>query len=791
MSTVETSTKDAQASAAIPSKDTQANPSNEARANPTKDDSANSTRNSETIPNKSKLNLNLIGKGLDRVDGPLKVTGKARYAAEFPAAKISYAVALGSTIANGKIRSINTTDAEKSPGVIAVITHKNRPPLSQGKPMGKGGSLADTRLPLSDGNIYHAGQYVALVVAESLECAKHAASLIKIVYIEEDPIVQFNDKRATRYNAKQSMGRPLTKSRGSAEPALLAAPIKVDNTYRTPTQNHNPMEMHATTAVWDGDKLTVYDATQGLYNSRATLAQVFNLPEANVRVVCKFIGGAFGCKGSMWPHVLLATLGAKAVGRPVKLMLARPQMFTNVGHRAETEQRVAIGANKDGAIQSIIHEGTSHTSMNGEFVETFTKSTPMLYDSPNVSVSQNLVRLNKQLPTFMRAPGETPGSFALESAMDELAYALDMDPIVLRFKNYANTDPESGHPWSSKSLKQCYELGAERIGWSKRSKKPGSRPEGDWLYGLGMATATYPTNHFNASCSGKLDGEGKFLFKSSTHEMGTGTRTVMAQIGAGRLGVDVDDVDFELGDTDFPMAPVSGGSATVSTVGSAVDGAAMQLQNTLAEKLCQSSDSPFSGLAATDIQIVDGKFTASSKPDKLSYKDALALLKLPSLEVKYDTKFGGEAKKASMHAFGAHFVEVKVDKDLGIVRVTKAVGVFGNGRIINEKTCTSQVHGGITMGIGMALAEATITDTRSGRVVNASLGEYYVPVNADIPAIEAYFIPEEDSIINSIGAKGIGEIGITGVAAAVANAVYNATGKRIRHLPITADKLLS
>ncbi len=735
------------------------------------------------------IKLGLIGKGLDRLDGPFKVMGKARYSAEFPAQKIAYAVAVGAAIANGKIRSINTSDAESAPGVIAVITHKNRPPMVAGKTFAGGGAQGELRMPLADNIINHAGQFIAVVVAESFECATHAATLIKAVYIEADPLIVFDDKRAQRYEAKQWFGEAVTKNRGEAQTALTASAVSVDNKYRTPTQNHNPMETHATMAMWQGDKLTVYDATQGLYNTRKALAQSFSVPEANVRVVCKYIGGAFGCKGAMWPHVLLTTLAAKAVNRPVKLVLTRHQMFTNVGHRAETEQRVALGATADGTINAIVHQGTSHTSVDGEFVEVFTKATPMLYASTSLSVSQDLVKLNKQMPTFMRAPGETPGLFALESAMDELSYALKIDPVELRMKNYAKKDPQSGHPFSSKGLDQCYKIGAEKIGWDKRSSTPRSRKEDNWLVGLGMASATYPTMHFNAVCSGQVKADGTFLFKSSTHEMGTGTCTVMSQIGAGRLGVSVDAVTFELGDTDLPMAPISGGSATVSTVGSAVDGAAVELQNTLAQRLSESPQSPFSGVAKDKILIADGKFSVAGNSQVLSYVDALKILKLPSLEVKYQTQFNDKAKKFSMHSFGAHFVEVKVDEDLGTVRVTRAVAVMANGRIINEKTCRSQVQGGVVMGIGMALEEATMFDSRSGRVVNASLGEYYVPVNADVPDIEVHFIAEQDSEINSIGAKGIGEIGITGVAAAIANAVYNATGKRIRHLPITADKL--
>lgn len=738
---------------------------------------------------KNNLNLTLVGKPLDRIDGPLKVTGKARYSAEFPMKKIAYAVPVGSEIANGRIRNIDTSTAEKAPGVLMVLTHKNRPTLAFPKKLSGGGEKDDDRVPLQDANIRYAGQYIALVVAESLECAQHAASLIKVTYIENDPLIDFKHKSAERYEAESWFGEKICKTRGVPAAALSEALVKVDCVYRTPTQNHNPMETHATTASWDGSKLTVYDATQGLYNTRKSICDIFELPAKDVRVVCKFIGGAFGCKGSMWAHVPLCVMATQLLERPVKLVLSRSQMFTNVGHRAETEQRVAVGAEKDGTIKSIIHEGTSQTSIAGEFIEAFTKATPMLYQSPNVFVAQKLVRLNKGLPTFMRAPGETPGVFALECALDELAFALDMDPIALRMKNYARKDQESGMPFSSKSLDKCYLLGSEKIGWEDRKQKPGSRREGDYLIGLGMASATYPVIHFNASCSVVLNGDGSFLFESSTHEMGTGTCTVMAQIGSEELGVPYDKVKFELGDTDLPMAPVSGGSATVSTVGSAVIGAARALQQDIINQLCDKPGSPFSAVAAGDVKFVEGKITAGLNDVSLTYAEALKALNLPSLSAKFDTSFDKRKNKYSMHSFGAQFIEVKVDPDLGTVIVSKAVGVFGNGRIINEKTCRSQVHGGIVMGIGMALQESTIMDKRSGRIVNAHLGEYHVPVNADIPAIEGYFVPEEDNIINTVGAKGIGEIGITGVAAAVANAIFNATGKRVRDLPITPDKI--
>lgn len=495
----------------------------------------------------------------------------------------------------------------------------------------------------------------------------------------------------------------------------------------------------------------------------------------------------------MWSHGPLAAIAARFVRRPVKLVLTRQQMFTNVGHRAETEQQIILGAKRDGRLTAIAHQGISHSCEDavGEFVEPFTVATHMLYATQNLQTSQRVVKVNKGQPTYMRAPGETPGTYALESAMDELAYKLKLDPIELRLRNYAETDPDTNLPWSSKSLKECYQLGAEKFGWSQRNPTPRSMRDGRYLIGMGMATATYPVYRFPASAVAKIMLDGSVVVQSGTHEMGTGTATVMAQVIADVLGVPVEGVRFELGDTNMPNAPFSGGSATVASVGSAVAGATKAVRAKVLDIARADQRSPLYNIPDTEVAFEDGQmFVKNDKGKSESYVDILKRQNLNQVEANFDIQFDEENKKYSMHSFGAQFAEVRVDQDLGEVRVRRFVGAFGTGRVLNLKTARSQMIGGITMGLGMALFEETVTDHKFGRIINSNLGEYHVPVNADVPAIEAYFVEEEDPHVNAIGAKGIGEIGITGVAAAVANAVYHATGKRIRDLPITPDKLL-
>ena len=737
----------------------------------------------------------VTGKPLDRVDGRLKVTGAAHYSAEIPMQNIAYAALIGSTIARGSIKSIDTSVAEKSPGVLAILTHLNAPKFVKLSTFATGGAGAENRIPLTDGTIYHSGQYIGVVIADTFEQATHAAHLVRVSYEEKPPITDIESQRERAILPKGKVGftKEADTMRGDIQQGLAQAEVRIEQTYITPTEHHNPMEPHATTAVWEGDKLTVYDATQYTFGVRKSLADGFGIPEENVRVVCNFIGGAFGCKGTMWSHVPLAALAARSVQRPVKLVLTRQQMFTGVGHRAETEQKITLGATKDGRLTALAHKGISHTCEEalGEFVEPFTVATHMLYACPNLQTSQRIVRLNKGQPTFMRAPGETPGTYALEAALDELAYAVKLDPIELRLRNHADIDPDNNRPWSSKSLKECYQLGAEKFGWARRNPEPRSMRDGRYLIGMGMATATYPVYRFGASAIARMMQDGSVVVQSGSHEMGTGTATVMAQLAADVLGMPFEQVRFELGDTKMPRAPVSGGSATVASVGTAVEGATKAVRAKVLEMARNDQRSPFYNVAETDIAIQDGKILHKTDATKSeTYTDILKRQNMPQVEASFDAKFDEANNKFSMHSFGAQFAEVRIDPDLGEVRVTRFVGAFGTGRIMNYKTARSQMLGGIVMGIGMALHEETITDLQTGRIVNANLGEYHVPVNADIPAIEPYFVEEIDPHVNPMGAKGVGEISITGVAAAVANAVYHATGKRIRDLPITPDKLL-
>lgn len=732
-----------------------------------------------------------IGQAIARLDGPLKVTGKARYSAEFPFEKMAYAVLVGSKISAGKISAIDTSKAKSIPGVIAVVTHENCPKLGSPGSFMTGAASSESRLPLQDNVIRYAEQYVAMIVAESLEVAQHAANYIIISYERHNPVIEPSNQHAIRYEPGENLGSQVAKSRGNAEEAFQKAAVKLDNKYSTECQNHNPMETHSVITKWEGEKLTVYDSSQYPAGVRTALSQMFAIEEKDIRVVSQFVGGAFGGKGNMWQQVPLCAIAAKVSGRPCKIMLERKQMFTNVGRRSGTQQRLAIGASKDGILEAIIHEGESETSIEDEFVEQFTISTPMLYACPNVTVKQQLVRTNRIFPTFMRAPGEATGVWVLESAMDELAHKLGMDPVDLRMKNYATSDPESGLPFSSKSLDKCYKLGAERINWSKRNPEPGKQIENGMLVGIGMASATRGVKHFDGSVGVSLKADGKFVFRSSTPEQGTGSITIFSQIAADCLKVPIKQILTELGDTDFPRAPVAAGSATVTTIGNAFWQASKKLQDELSRLLVESKSSPFFGASQSDIKFREGFLTCISKPAvKLSYSDAVQALNKQSVDVRYDTHFRSSKKEYSSHGFGAHFAEVRVDPELGLLRVSRVVSTVTCGRVINEQTCKAQVKGAVIWGISMALMESTFADIRSGRIMNCNLAEYHIPVNADIDEIEVHIVEEEDKHIGPLGAKGVGELGITGVPAAIANAIFNATGKRIRKLPITVDKLM-
>ncbi|MEH2039708.1 xanthine dehydrogenase family protein molybdopterin-binding subunit [Nostoc sp.] len=729
----------------------------------------------------------VVGKPLNRVDGRLKVTGGARYAAEFPVAKMTYGVTIQSAIAKGKIAQIDTKAAEQVPGVLAVITHLNAPKASGEK---GGGHKVQV---LQDNVILYSGQHIGVVVADTFERAMYAASLVQVRYDEEKPTINMRENLAKAYLPKGKIPRdePPDLAHGNVNQGLAAAAVRVEQTYTTPVENHNPMEPHATTAVWQGDELLLYDATQGIFSTQKKVAEVLGIEPEKVRIMSYFVGGGFGCKGSAWSHVPLAAIAAKQVNRPVKLVLGRIQMYGPVGFRPETIQQVSLGATRDGKLTALRHAGTSQTSTFDEFIEPVGKSARMLYASPNIETSHRLVKVDQGTPTYMRAPGEASGSFALESAMDELAYALNIDPVELRLRNYAEVDPSKGLPWSSKSLRECYKLGGEKFGWQKRNPQPRSMRDGNYLIGWGMATATYPTYRSPASAIAQIMADGTAVVRSGSQDIGTGTYTVMTQVAAEALGLPVNKVRFELGDTKMPQTPVSGGSQTAASVSSAVHLAGNQARSQLLQLALADQKSPLYSSKAEDVIAENGSFFLKNKSSASeTYQAILARHGMKMLEARADAKPGEEEKKFSMHSFGAQFAEVRVEPDLGEVRVTRWVGTFGVGRILNAKTANSQMIGGIVYGIGMALMEHTLTDPNRGRVVNHDLAEYHVPVNADVPDIEVLFVDEQDPHINPLGVKGIGEIGITGTAAAIANAVYHATGKRVRDLPITLDKLL-
>ena len=734
----------------------------------------------------------VIGQAKKRVTGKLKVTGSAKYAAEFPIENVTYGVITTSTIAKGQITNIDTKEAQAIPGVIAVITHQNAPQLPF-KPIPKEQQIT-TAPPgeyphtLYTDRIYFYGQPVAVTVAETLEQAEQAASLIKFEYQEQPHNISVEQAKANG-SVITPENRP-DKSRGDAESALANAEVSIDVDYKVPTEHHNPIEPHATIAIWEGDNLKLYDKTQWVKSVQQHLGSVFGIPQENVEVISPFIGGAFGCAGRTWQQTTIAPIAARVVNRPVKLVLSRKQMFSMTGHRPYTVQRVAMGANKDGTLTSIIHEATGEVAQFETYTENVLNASRFLHACPNVQTKYRLAKLDISAPTFMRAPGEAQGVYALESALDELSYELGIDPLELRQINYAETDPESNLPWSEKALRECYQKGAEKFGWSQRNPEPRSMSENGILIGYGMATGTYPMIRRPATAKARILEDGTAVVQSAASDMGPGTYTTMTIIASESLGIPSDRITFELGDSSFPFAPAHGGSMTTASVGSAVQ-AACEEARSQALALAQKTSSLFAGTKSSDIKAQDGRIFLKQNPSQsLSYQEILAQANQESIEAEATSAPGDEKEQFSIHSFGANFVEVRVDEMLGDINVTRVVSAVDVGKIINPHTSRSQTIGGVVGGIGMALHEHTYQDSRYGNYVNANLGEYLVPVNADIPEIEAIFCGEPDYHANPLGARGIGEIALVGVAAAVANAVYHATGKRVRDLPITPDKLL-
>jgi len=732
-----------------------------------------------------------IGSPINRVDGPLKVSGRARFSAEFSADRIAYGVLVQSTVARGRITQMDTVAARRAPGVLYVMTHQNAPALPQKGTAGINPPAGRTLSLLQDDTVHYNGEPIAVVVADTFEHATDAAALIRVQYVTEPALLDFELAKQNPHRPGKEGVAASDKSWGDYDAGFKQGEVRIDAVYTTPMEHHNPMEPHATVAQWDGNRLVLHDATQYVSGDRETVAKTLGISPDDVRVVCPFVGGGFGCKGSTWSHVVLAAMAAKQSGRPVKIVLARPQMFGPVGGRPQTDQHMVLSARRDGQLTALRHAVISHTSEMEDYVEGAASPSRALYACPNADTHHRLATLTVGVPTFQRAPGEATGTFAIESAMDELAYALRMDPVALRLKNYADAEPQSGKPWSSKRLRQCYEQAAQRFGWSRRNAEPRSMRDGRSLVGWGMATATFPGHRMAASALARVMPDGTVLVQSGSQDLGTGTYTVMTQVAAETLGVPVERIRFELGDTTMQRAPVSGGSMTVASVAPAVQAACQNLRQKLLALAAQDAQSPLRGVRNDDIDLHDGWLAVRSDPSRRETLSAIASRQNSPVEGRADAAPDKqEEERYATRSFGAVFLEVAGDADVGVIRVQRLVATYSVGRLLNAKTALSQLQGGIVWGLSQAMFEESLLDQRYGRFANSNLAEYHVPVNADVQVIDVTFVDENDTIFNPLGARGIGEIGITGVAGALANAVYHATGKRVRELPITLDKLL-
>ncbi|GAB3325388.1 xanthine dehydrogenase family protein molybdopterin-binding subunit [Larkinella ripae] len=735
---------------------------------------------------------------LDRVDGRLKVTGTATYSAEYKVDHLAHAVLITSTIAKGRITRIGTQSAETAPGVLAVISHLNSPGVPTYGPVKQPADRAAVGTAFRvfyDEFVYFSGQPVAVVVADSPEQARFAASLVRIDYDTETHQTDFaasQTRAVLPASVQRNKNSPFQDyARGNPD-AIQSAELKVEATYTIPTQHHQPLEPHAILAVWEADdRLTVYDKNQGVKSAQGNLAQAFKLPREQVKVISPFIGGAFGSGIRVWPHTVAAVLAARHVKRPVKLVLGRDQMFTSVGYRPFTVQKIAMGASRDGMLSAIIHEGTGQTSAYEEHLERTILATRAMYACPNVTTRYRLLPLDVNTPTWMRGPGDATGMFALESAFDELAFALQLDPLELRLRNHTDADPERNLPWSAKSLKKCYQTGADQFGWKNRPLQPRSRQTGGWLVGYGMASSLYGFHRHPAKARAILRADGTVVIQSATMDIGPGTGTALVRIASELLGVSPAKIRCELGDSSLPDAPGQNGSATITSVGSAVHAACTALRHKILVLGASMPDSMLASAFPEDVVIRKGRaFPTAEAKSGVSFVDILKYHQLPQVEVTEESRPGPERDQYSMYSFGCHFVEVYVSPVTGEVRVKRVTTCADVGRIINEKTARSQSIGGIVGGIGMALMEESVMDHRYGRYLSSDFASYHIPVHADVPQIDVFFVDQPDVHVNPIGAKGLGEIAIVGVAAAIANAVFHATGKRIRQLPITPDKLI-
>ncbi len=730
--------------------------------------------------------MKYIGKEISRVDGFAKVTGQAKYSAEFFLPKMVYGFIVQSKIAKGTIKSIDMSEAEKSAGVITIFTHLNTPKIpagENGKPRGR-----EAFNPLQSDKVLFSDQPIALVIAETFEQARFAARLIKTEFTEEKPTTDTlgNLENATPLNEQRA-----AKPRGNPNKAFADSPVKIEAEYTIPIEHHNPMEPHGATAVWEGDKLTIFDKSQNVYGTRSHLAELFGVAEDNVSLISLFVGGAFGSslRANYYPY--LVSMASRELKLPVRLVYTRRQMFTGHGYRPFTWQKVSLGADKNGKLLSIIHDSTNNTSTYEERFESTNRWTRRIYACENVDTPGKILKTDLPTPAAVRAPGAVSGMFALESALDELAFKLKIDPLELRLINYAEVDPEDGKPWSSKALRECYSEGAAKFGWEKRKMEPRSMRDGKWLVGYGMATGVWGGFQSPAGAKITLRADGTANVASGTSDIGVGTYTVMTQIAAEFLGIPQEKVKSELGDTKFPRAPAQGGSQTTASVGTAIYGAANNIKQKLFDLALKESNSVFQSAKIDETELMNGKLQIKNDSSKsVAITDLMRKNNLTEIVEDYRAVPSPERDKYSIAAHGAQFVEVKVDEDLGIIKVTRVVESTATGKIMNPKTSHSQEIGGVVWGIGMALHENTEIDHRFGRMTTTNLADYHVPTNADIHQVDTMFVEEDDKIVNPLGIKGMGELGMVGIPAAIANAIFHATGKRIRDLPITPDKLL-
>ena len=754
----------------------------------------------------------LFGEAASRIEGRLKVTGAAQYASDLFATGTAHAYLHTSPIARGRITSIDETAARRVPGVLDIMTYKDvGDRVKPGAISADKGFMGSTIAPLMSDQVWHSGQIVAVIVADTFEAAREASFRLKIGYDTQTPAATFGSPGAENADAVPASKREeMAPSIGDAAAALAQAPITIDAEYETPTQHHNPIELFTTAVAWRGDQLTIWEPSQNMVGFRFGVAEQLGLDPANVRVIAPFVGGGFGSRGTLTQRTALVALAARRVGRPVRLETTREQGFTIATYRAETRHRIRLGASADGTLVALVHDGFEVTSRADAYKVAGTDASTRLYACPNVSSSVQVVHTDRNTPGFMRAPAEVPYLFALESAMDELAVKLDMDPVQLRRVNDTMVEPIQKLPYTSRNLVACYEQAADAFGWSKRTKQPGSMRDGDWLVGWGCATAFYPTNIGAATARVRLNPDGTLRVQTAAHEIGTGVMTVLALTAGTALGVPIDRIHVDLGDSDLPPAPVAGGSNSTASLCNVVDKACREIRDRIVRAATSAKDGPFAGRDPAALRLENGELRGDgADTEKLTeamrraapgaieayaenLPDGVPPSALAALYHGQSTMTGGTKLKDRLEfAFGAQFVEIRVNALTREIRAPRIVGAYSSGKIVNIKAAKSQYMGGQIWGISSALLEATEIDPRAARYMNQDLGEYYVPVNADITDVTTILVPETDTEVNPLGIKGIGELGGVGLNAAVANAVYHATGVRVRKLPIRLEKLLS